>query len=147
MDDLTKILLTSSVTVVGGVVVFVAGQLFGKFVIEPIHDLKKLLGEIRFALVFHAQAIHTSVGDRPSEDAAAAALRKLSCDLLSKVGAVPFYFLWSTSLRGFLPPKVNSLSASKQLMGLSNSVHQPDRSRNADRIAMIERLLSFESIE
>jgi len=147
MDDLTKILLTSSLTVVGGVVVFVAGQLFGKFVIEPIHDLKKLLGEIRFALVFHAQAIYTPVGNRPMEDAAAAVLRKLSCDLLSKVDAIPFYSLWSTSSWGFLPSKVNSLSASKQLMGLSNSVHQPDRSKNGDRVAMIGRLLGFESIE
>lgn len=44
MDDLTKILLTSSLTVLGGVLVFVTGQLIVKFLIEPIHELKKIIG-------------------------------------------------------------------------------------------------------
>jgi hypothetical protein len=50
MDDLTKILLTSSLTTLGAVVVFVASQALGKLVIEPVHDLKRLLGEIRYRL-------------------------------------------------------------------------------------------------
>ena len=91
MDDLTKILLTSSLTAIGAVVVFVASQILAKLIIEPIHDLKKALGEIRYALVFHAQAIMTPVGDREREDKASEALRKLACDLRSKVEAVPFY--------------------------------------------------------
>lgn len=148
MDDLTKILLTSSLTVIGGVLVFVVGQLLGKFVIEPVQELKKLLGEIRFALVFHAQAILTPVGDKAGEDEAQKALRKLSCDLRSKTSAIPFYRGWSMISRGFLPRKENALEASKQLMGLSNSVHQPDRSdKNAARISKIERLLNYEPVE
>lgn len=62
MDDFTKILLTSSLTAIGAVVVFVASQILGKLVIEPIQDLKKTLGEIRYSLVFHAQAIMTCSG-------------------------------------------------------------------------------------
>ncbi|HVO22479.1 MAG TPA: hypothetical protein VMW56_02505 [Candidatus Margulisiibacteriota bacterium] len=147
MDDLTKILLTSSLTVIGGVLVFVAGQSLGKFVIEPVHDLKKLIGEVRYALVFHAQAIHTPVGDRTREDMAAETLRRLSCDLRSKVGAIPFYRLWSTISCGFLPSKHDAFAASTELLGLSNSVHQPDRARNADRVADIERLLKYEPVE
>ena len=99
MDDLTKILLTSSLTAVGAIAVFVASQLLGRLVIEPVQDLKKLLGEIRHALVFHGQAVFTPVGDRPGEDKAAEAFRKLACDLRSKVGAVPFYARWAAVSR------------------------------------------------
>lgn len=148
MDDLTIILLTSSLTVLGGVFVFVVGQLLGKFVIEPVQDLKKLLGEIRFALVFHAQAILTPVGDRAREDEAQKTLRKLSCDLRSKVGAIPFYGVWSTISCGFLPPKENAFKASTQLIGLSNSMHQSDRSdKNDARVSNIEKLLNYEPVE
>lgn len=148
MDDMTKIVLTASLTIIGSVFVFVTGQLIVKFVIEPVHDLKKLLGDIRFSLVFHAQAISTPVGDKASEDVAQNELRKLSCDLRSKIETIPFYKLWSSISRGFLPIERSAYEASKCLMGLSNSVHQPDRSdKNAARILKIERLLNYESIE
>ena len=148
MDDLTKILLTSSLTAIGAVLVFVVSQLLGKLVIEPVQDLKKLLGEIRYSLVFHAQAIMTPVGNREAEDHAAEVLRKLSCDLRSKVEAVPFYDRWAARSHGFMPVRADAFEASKQLMGLSNSVHNDSRSDiNSKRIAKIERLLSFEPIE
>lgn len=148
MDDLTKILLTSSLTAVGAVVVFVVSQILGKLVIEPVQDVKKILGEIRYALVFHAQAILTPVGDREGEDIAAEALRKLSCDLRSKIGSVPFYDYWARVSRGFMPRLANAREAAKHLMGLSNSVHESPRPEsNGKRIAKIERLLGFESMD
>lgn len=148
VDDLTRILLTSSLTVIGGVLIFVLGQLLVRFIIEPIQDLKKLLGEIRFVLVFHAPAILTPVGDKDSEDSAQKALRKASSDLRSKIGVIPFYRLWSSVSCGFLPGKKNAFEASKLLMGLSNSVHQPNRSdKNVDRIAKVECFLNYESLE
>lgn len=148
MDDLTKILLTSSLTVLGGVAVFVVGQLLAKFVIEPIHEFKKLLGEIRFGLVFHMQAIVTPVGDKASEDEASTALRKLACDLLSMSGAIPFYGFWSAAFCDFVPRPEQVNAAFSQLIGLSNSVHQPDRSeKNYARMAKIEQLLNFKLID
>jgi hypothetical protein len=148
MDDLSKILLTSSATALSAVFVFVASQLLGKLVIEPIQDLKRLLGEIRYALVFHAQAISTPVGNVAAEDEAAKALRKLACELRSKVGSVPYYDCWASRSKGFLPTRSNTMEASKLLIGLSNSVHQPNRSdKNAVRITKIEKLLGYEPID
>lgn len=148
MDDLTKTLLTSSLTAIGAVFVFVVSQLLGKLVIEPIQEMKKLLGEVRYALVFHAQAIFTPVGDREGEDKASEVLRKLSCDLRSKMGAVPFYDLWARVSQGFLPRKADACEASKELMVLSNSVHSSPRPNgNHNCIAKIERLLGFESMD
>ena len=148
MDDLTKILVTAALTTLGAIVVFVASQLLGKLVVEPVQDLKKLLGEIRYALVFHAQAAMTPVGDRAGEDEASLVFRKLACDLRSKIGSVPFYNWWARKSRGFLPKKEEAFEASKCLIGLSNSVHQANRwERNPARISKIERLLGFDPFE
>ena len=98
--------------------------------------------------MFHAQAIFTPVGDRPGEDRAAAELRKLACELRSKIGSVPFYDRWAAISPGFLPRRASALEASKNLLGLSNSVHNEGRSEvNGKRIAKIERLLGFEPLE
>ncbi|MGZ3159023.1 MAG: hypothetical protein ACXU7D_02315 [Burkholderiaceae bacterium] len=148
MDDLTKILLTSSLTALGAVFVFVVSQLLGKLVIEPIQDLKKVLGEIRYALVFHAQAISTPVGNFDMEVEAAKVLRKLACELQSKIASVPCYDYWAARAKGFLPTRESAMEASKQLIGLSNSVHQPDRSdKNVARVSKVEQLLGYESID
>lgn len=52
MSDLERILLTSALTILGVVVVLVMGQLLSKFLIEPIHELRKVVGEVRFSLAF-----------------------------------------------------------------------------------------------
>jgi hypothetical protein len=148
MNELTKILLTTSATIIVGVIVFVAGQLLGNFIIDPIHDLKKLLGEIRFGLIFYAQAILTPVGDVDAEKEASKILRTMSCDLRSKVAGIPFYNFLSGISRGFLPNKKNIYAASIQLMGLSNSVSQPNRpEKNAARIEFIEKVLAFDPFD
>jgi len=45
-----------------GVAVYVIGQLISKFLIEPLHELRKVVGEVRFNLSFHAPTIHTPIG-------------------------------------------------------------------------------------
>ena len=55
MTDGDKIALSAIGGALGGIVVYVIGQLLSKFLIEP-------LGEVRFNLSFHAQIIHTPLG-------------------------------------------------------------------------------------
>lgn len=65
MDDLSKIVFTSSLTVVGGVLVFVMGQFLSKFVLEPLQDFKTLLDDIRHSLIFYDWEIYTPIsGDK-----------------------------------------------------------------------------------
>ena len=49
------------------VVVFVAGQFVVKFVIEPVHEQSKVIGEIAYALVFYAN-IYSSPGQGLKEE-------------------------------------------------------------------------------
>jgi hypothetical protein len=61
---------------------------------------------------------------------------------------VPFYDRWASLSRGFLPARKDAFEASKELIGLSNSVHRENRSdTNTKRVAKIERLLGFEPME
>lgn len=87
MSEIVKIILTSSLTIIGGVLVFVAGQLVVKFVIEPIQELKKTLADIHDSLVFHARPILSSFGKEDWDNTAQDILRKLSCDLSSRIEA------------------------------------------------------------
>jgi hypothetical protein len=89
MTELEKIVVTAAVAIVGGLFVYVAGQLLSKFFIEPTHELKKAIGEVRFNLAFHGPTIHTPISRNPERSQKAyEALMKSSCDLLARVNAV-----------------------------------------------------------
>ena len=106
MSELEKIVWTAAFTIFGGVLVYVIGQLLSKFLIDPTHELKKVIGEVRFNLAFHSPTIHTPIArTQERSDKAYEALLKSSCELLAKVSAIPFYGLVSCSSLGFLPSK------------------------------------------
>jgi hypothetical protein len=92
MSDFEKILWTSASTLFGGVILFVIGQLLSKFLIEPIQELGKAIGEVRFNLAYYAPIIHTPISrNKERSDKAYDAIMRNSCDLLTKADAIPFY--------------------------------------------------------
>lgn len=154
MTELEKIFVTSAVTIGGGVFLYVIGQLISKFLIEPTHELKKAIGEVRFNLAFHAPVIHTPISRNPERSQKAyEALMKSSCDLLARVNAIPFYSRLSSLSRGFLPAKQAIVDSAVQLRGLSTYVHETDAKANnsldtiAKRVARIEKNLGLEPLE
>lgn len=116
------------------------GQIVVKVVIDPIKDLKELLGEIQFSLIFQAQAIYTPVGNKAAEDAAQKVIRDLASKLRAKTEVIPWYSLCLRISREFLPSKKNIMDASAYLIGLSNSLKQEDRSEVPVRIVEKSRL-------
>lgn len=145
MSELLKITLTA----VGGVTVFVIGQLVAKFLIEPIHEQRKLIGEIAATIIFYSnvgagveqhyfdqiKAIDKSEDPQKEilierykniltshwarSDEAATTLRRQATELLGKTHAIPFYGLLSR-LRQVLKLE-NITAASSELIGMSNS--------------------------
>lgn len=141
MDDFSKMCLT----LLTGVMIFVIGQIIVKFIIEPIHDLKKTLSETNFLLGFHAQAIFTPVGNKVAEDEASKALRKVACELSSKVATIPFYCFWSAISRGFLPGLKQINKSSSYLVAISTNVHGSERYKDNEKyINQIIQLLNFQ---
>ncbi len=126
MSDTWKIIVTSAPTVVGGVVILVLGQLAQRFFIEPLHEQAKVIGEIAYALAYHAPIYanpgRTRVVMANGIDLTAAtedALRALASRLIATTTPIRWYGL---ALFLSLPSRKDVLEGASKLIGLSNSV-------------------------
>lgn len=88
-NELFKIILISCLTVLGGIVVFVMGQIITKFFIEPLHEQSKLIGEIAYSLIFYAN-LYSNPGSGNFEkiEEASKVLRQQASQLLEKSYAI-----------------------------------------------------------
>lgn len=138
MSDLDKILLTALATVVGGVTVFTTGQVLTRFLIEPIHEQRKLVGSIADALLYYAHYLADSF-DRPIAEVGEAPdkFRRFAAELMAKTVAIPGYRFWGW-LR-VIRPFSQVIKARGALFGLSNTLHRANWERKiklAQEIAM-----------
>ncbi len=51
---MSDIFITSGLTILGGIIIFVGGQILTKFIIEPFYEQSKLIGEIANSLIYYA---------------------------------------------------------------------------------------------
>ena len=136
------------------VAVYFVGQLLSKFFIEPVHELRKSVGEVRFNLAFHAPTIHTPAArTKERSEAARVALLGNSSDLVSKLHAVPAYKLARFLAFGALPPTASVERAAVQLRGLATYMHEGGDEASASisqinsRVASIMKLLRLKHLE
>lgn len=137
-----------------GIAVYVAGQLLSKFFIEPVYELRKTVGEVRFILAFYAPTIHTPIGrTKDNSDAASEALSKSSSELIAKLHAIPFYEKTRFLSFGALPCRKDIECAAVKLRGLSTCMHEQGEKANVSieginrRVVKIEQLLRFIPLE
>jgi len=123
LSDLDKILLTTLATVIGGVTVFTVGQVLTRFLIEPIHEQRKVIGAIADSLLYYAHYLSdsinrpiTEVGDAPDK------FRRFAAELMAKTVAIPGYRIWGW-LR-IIRPFTQVIAARGALFGLSNNLHR-----------------------
>src|SRR6185369_8667381 len=147
MTEIDKIIYTSVATVIGGIAVFVGGQMVVKFIIEPIQNLRKTINDIQQAIFLHAPSYMTRGGKEEAEDKAYEDLKKLSSELYANAMSVPLYGFWRFLFRQLIPEKENCFEAAKWIRGLSNSVHADDRTKNFDIANKICRLLNLMELE
>ncbi len=158
MPDFFTIFLTSSLTILGGVTVFVVGQIAVKFIIEPLHEQSQLVGEITNSLIYYANAGSSGIQSLLFEDfrkalnqndleeparqiiierceellkdewkksrEASRLLREQASQLMGKTNAIKLYWLWEF-LR-FVPRQKDVITASQELIGLSNEDFKGD---------------------
>ncbi len=156
MSDLLKITLTAAITVGGGVIVLVVGQIIIRFVIDPIHDLNRAIGEVGNALIYYAhlymnpKQITSEAGDYSAgsllppvygveRGEASDALRQKAGLLFSRASAVPKYG-WLARI-GVIPQWESLKIAHKELINLSNSVSKGNPDANAERRRIIAESL------
>lgn len=110
---------TVAQTVLAGTLVFVAGQLFLKLVIEPVHQLKRTLAEISSTFVRYAHAIHNPDVIPPMlRDDVYDKLRQLSGQLYADIALIPWYAV--TCFLFGLPRKDNIYAGARNLIAAGN---------------------------
>lgn len=148
MSEVSKILLTSSITVVAGVLVFVLGQIFQKFYLDPIHELANVIGEILYTLEFYAREPSAGASDSRFKDTAfapeelktaALAFRQCASKLYASTNAIHGHGFFR--LLRYVPPRTALDAAKRLLIGLSN-FSGGEQWRNDENADKIKRLLS-----
>jgi hypothetical protein len=132
-------------TVLSGVITYVLGQIVVKLIIDPVQEMKKLIGRIAHSLTEHANVyLNPGVGPPEILDSTAIFLRQLSAELEAQIYLVPLY---ETTRRIFgLPSKDDVLKAAGALLGLSNSVRRAGprtAESNAEREQVIKDSLGI----
>lgn len=158
MKGVLRIILPLVLTVIGGVAVFVIGQILVRFFIEPVHELRKAIGEVGDALIYYAHLYM-----QPKEIAAEAggwsagsplppvygedrgkaseALRQKASLIFIRANAVPKYS-WFVRLRA-IPSWESLMIGHKELINLSNSVSRGNPVVNAERRRIISEALDL----
>ena len=140
---MSQVLQTSVITIIGGVTIFVLGQIFLKFFIEPIHQLLAHIGKITHLLIYHSD-VFLSRGELNTRDQtrnASQDFRKAGSELLAKSHVIHWYELWS--ILKILPKKDDIFHAHIELIGLSNGVLDSVPEHNTKRLELIKRYLSL----
>lgn len=117
-------LLTAAITLAGAVILFVFNQWIQRFYFEPLHEQRKVIGEVDYLLMFWApQFTNPSQWDalsseqRSYREKGSEALRDVACGLVATTNAVGAYWLATRS-----PSRAETREAARCLIGIANSM-------------------------
>lgn len=122
MGDAVTIFLTSGLTLVGGVFIYVFGQIVLRFFVDPYQRYRQVVGEIADALDYYA---NTSGGShRQRQDEASNVFHQKARLLRVRAYEIPYYNQWAKWK--WVPPWSSIVKASSALISLSNDVYRHD---------------------
>lgn len=133
-------------TVLLAVAIYVLGQAAQRFVLDPLSEQRKTIGEIAGALLYLGNISNVAVNKQrgqevllPADPAEASrTLRALAGRLRASLWAIPAYWLWSGL--HIVPSKRRVLTASSGLVGWSNSLFSGDPTIHMRNVADALRL-------
>ncbi len=144
MSEIFKIVLTSGLTIFGGVIIYAFSQVTLKFFIGPIHEQWKTIGQVSDALIFYANIYsNPGIGSDEMMSEASQRLRQLATLLQSKTQLIPCYKFFERI--GVVTKGDDIVEVSGELIGLSNSIRRSEGngSSNRERRENILRLLKL----
>lgn len=130
MSEPLKIILTAAATLLGGLFLLVLKQIF----IEPIYELRKLIGEISYHVFLSRALIENTLISSETEpdnlkelDKATDTFKNLSARLRAAVNVVPLFGL--LSVFKFVPSKGKLLDGAGSLSVLSYCKYENDKEK------------------
>jgi len=108
------ILYTSSLTILGGIIVFVVSQFLDKLMIEPLNQFEKSRGEINYHLLFFAnQYLNPGTVEKEELIKSFSRMRELSAKIITDMYAIHGYGL--LVLLGMVPDQRDVILATNQM--------------------------------
>lgn len=125
MTETTKIIATSMLTLGSGVALFAVSQLATEVFLRPLSEFRKIVGEIGFSLVFHANIIASARYEDAPEKCrdASLELRRLSARLRATADSIWCYDIFENT--GIVPKRKDVSEAASLLIRLSNITGSP----------------------
>jgi hypothetical protein len=126
--------------IIAGVIIYVAGEIIVKIVIDPVQELKRVISDIAFKLIHYSHVYKIApsgeegafgAGEKRSVDPekleqAADEYRKLASMLNAGYRLVPFYAI--AKLLFFLPKEADIIEARNELLGMSEEIFAAPKS-------------------
>ena len=119
------VVLSTFLTVVSGVLVFVLGQLFNEYFLKPIQNYKEIKSKIAYNLTFYANLYMNPVENSKKNEnieTASQEIRKLGAEVDAISELRPFGNI-------FIPKKRILKKVSKKMIGLSNNFISENQDR------------------
>jgi hypothetical protein len=141
MRELDRIVLTACLTLGGGVVLLIITQIFTRFVVDPLVDFRRLLGEVAYTLILNSNLLFNASQTAGTSEfqEARQECRTLASRLHAFSAAVPLYH--SLSRIGLVPCHGYVYDAAAQLIGLSNTTATTPPDIVRQRYERISKLL------
>jgi hypothetical protein len=131
------------VTLAGGVILLIVTQILTRFVVDPLVEFRRLLGEVAYTLILNSHLLYNpnATANTPEFQEARRQCRALASRLHAFSAAVPLYDVLARI--GLVPARVHVYDAAKHLIGLSNTTatHPPSVvDQNYQRISQLLRI-------
>jgi hypothetical protein len=126
--------------ILSGVIIYVAGQIIVKIVIDPVQELKRVIADIAFKLIHYSHVYRIAPSGDPDAsgeeeqkgvdpeklEQASDEYRKLASMLNAGYRLVPFYAV--AKLLFFLPKEADLIDARNELMEMSEEIFAAPKS-------------------
>jgi len=151
MDSILAILIT----VISGVLVYIIGEIIHEVWLEPLRQYKEIKSEVSYSLTYYAN-LYSNVIDLADKHKKAIKTYSQASDQLRVLAAKLRGFIETLSwFKPLIPSRETLYSASKELIGLSNSFFCPYHTHeirsqcleNRDQANEIRKLLSITPID
>jgi hypothetical protein len=115
----------AALTAFFAVLVYVIGQFVQNFILAPVQEQHRLIGEVAFTITYYHN-VKPSLQTTEDKELAEAkdAIRKLASQLRATAWTIPLYWLFAP-LR-LIPKRKAIMQASKSMIGYSNSLRYDD---------------------
>jgi hypothetical protein len=144
MTAVVKPVLTTLSTIIPATLIFVIGQIFTRFVLEPIQEQARTVGRIAFCLLAYADLTpETHKTDRLDE--ASRALRELAAQLRASRRVIPFYP--ALALCRCVISKRVLLESSAVLIHWSNAIYNGDTKAYRNRLGELLNVPGLDLVE